>query len=105
MTGDEDRLHAQPDFTEWAAVLLEQWRETDKLIEMLRPLIDRFYETAETYPGVSHDWPRLQRKAVVFAEMVETISRLVPHEDAVRALAPAACGGKQPHECRDAVRT
>jgi hypothetical protein len=84
MTGDEDRLHAQPDFAEWACLLRKQQREAHQLIEMLQPLIDGLYETAQTYPGVAHDMLRLRRKAVVIGEMLETVS--APHEAAVRAL-------------------
>jgi hypothetical protein len=59
--------------------------ERISLIEMLRPLIDGLYEREA--PGVAHNFLQLKREAIVLAEMVELVSLLVPHEEAVRAVA------------------
>jgi hypothetical protein len=85
MTGDEDRLHAQPDFTEWACLLHKREREASQLIETLRPLVDGLYEGEA--PGVAHNFLELKRETIVLADMAELVSLLVPHEAAVRALA------------------
>ncbi len=78
-----DRLHAQPDFAECACLLRKLGHERSVLVEMLRPLIDGLYEEG-SYPGVAHNYLELKREVVVLTAMVELLSRLIPHEKAVR---------------------
>ncbi len=84
MTGDEDRLHAQPDFTEWACLLRKRQREASQLIETLRPLVDGLYEGEA--PGVAHNFLKLSARRVL-PDMAELVWLLVPHEAALRAVA------------------
>lgn len=86
---------AAADFREWVGLLRRLHRITEADIDVLRPLIDGLYEDgAGPFPGTTHTFLQLRRDVVVLADLVETVSQLIPHERIVRLLARAPPSGR-----------